>query len=198
MLESHVYNSIGEKIDLKTHLNGKTLGLYFAGRWSSACKTFMPILTSFYKSHGKAKKFEIVFISSDESLEEFKMNFADMPWLALSYDQRHIKVKALLNFEIYLFAKCLLNIYCNKAVLSEKFNVTGIPLLIIINSDTGDIINLDARLSLELDKEGVQFPWKVEDAMRKKHSLILNKPLSYEPIQDFNSSSLITKKGFKF
>jgi len=87
----------------------------------------------------------------------------------------------------------------NKAVLSEKFNVTGIPLLILINSDTGDIINLDARLSLELDKEGVQFPWKVEDAMRKKkHSLILNKPLSYEPVQDFNSSSLITKKGFKF
>lgn len=80
-------------VDLKVHLKEKTLGLYFSGHWSSACKTFTPILTRFYKSHSKTKKFEIIFISSDESLEEFKKSYAEMPWLALAFDQRHVKVK---------------------------------------------------------------------------------------------------------
>ena len=88
-----MYNAAGNAVDLKTNLNEKILGLYFSGGWSSTCKVFTPLLVKFYKKHSKTKKFEIIYISSDESEDEFKKSVSGMPWLALSFEQRNIKVK---------------------------------------------------------------------------------------------------------
>ena len=91
--ENNVHNTFGDIKELKANLNGKYIGLYFSSNWSHACKTFTPILVKFYKKHSKIKKFEIIFISSDETIDEFKISCAQMPWLFLSFDQRSIKVK---------------------------------------------------------------------------------------------------------
>lgn len=46
--------------------------------------------------------------------------------------------------------------------LCEKYNVTGVPLLVLLDAATGEIINHDARKSLMSDPAGVKFPWKGE------------------------------------
>ena len=75
--------------------------------------------------------------------------------------------------------------------------------MILISPENGEIINLDARLSLELDKEAALFPWKVDYSLvhrdstglkKDSSSLIIRKVNPLEPIQDFNLSSRITRK----
>jgi len=42
-------------------------------------------------------KLEIVFISSDRSEDDWRGYFAEMPWLALPFSARAIKVHELMN-----------------------------------------------------------------------------------------------------
>jgi len=61
-----------------------------------------------------------------------------MPWLALDYQQRNIKEH-----------------------LAEKFQLTTIPTLILIDADSAQIICRDARNQIQnKDKQGHFFPWK--------------------------------------
>lgn len=51
------------------------------------CQAFTPVLSEVYKQINKEeKRFEIVFVSSDQNEEAFKGYFAEMPFLALPYD----------------------------------------------------------------------------------------------------------------
>ena len=48
-----------------------------------------------------------------------------------------------------------------KDELDEKFEVSGIPTLILLDADSGDIICKDARKHIQNeDKTGEHFPWK--------------------------------------
>ncbi|CAF4028233.1 unnamed protein product, partial [Adineta steineri] len=45
--------------------------------------------------------------------------------------------------------------------LSKKFNISGIPTLILVDADSGDIICTDARNYIQHeDENGENFPWK--------------------------------------
>ena len=82
------------------------VGLYFSAHWCPPCRGFTPKLAETYTKIKEAgdKPFEIVFISSDKDQEQFDSYFAEMPWLALPFEQRDLKAK-----------------------LSKKFKVNGIP-----------------------------------------------------------------------
>jgi len=69
-------------------------GLYFSAHWCPPCRGFTPELDKFYKQIKKkvGDMFEIVFVSSDRSEEEWKNYFAEMPWLAIPFSARDIKV----------------------------------------------------------------------------------------------------------
>ena len=59
------------------------------------CRSFTPELATWYKNFKKTDngdKFNIVFVSSDKNDEEFKGYFQEMPWLALPFKWRDIKV----------------------------------------------------------------------------------------------------------
>ncbi len=104
------------------------------------CRRFTPVLIEFYKKHHEEKKFEIIFISSDDEEEAFEEYYKDMPWLTLDHKQQD-----------------------KKEELDEKFQVSGIPTLILLDGDSGDIICKDARSQIQnKDKEGEHFPWKAE------------------------------------
>ena len=60
------------------------------------------------KLTAEGKNFEIVFISSSNSQENFDKYFGEMPWKALPFSDRD-----------------------RKAALSKKFKVQGIPNLVI-------------------------------------------------------------------
>jgi len=123
----------------KDAIQNKTLGLYFSAHWCPPCRGFTPKLTETYKKlTEEGKDFEIIFCSSDKDEEQFKSYHAEMPWLALPYTDEGRK---------------------RKAGLSDLFDVSGIPALIMVNGNDGSVINDSARGRVGADPEGKEFPW---------------------------------------
>ncbi|KAK7198273.1 tryparedoxin 4 [Novymonas esmeraldas] len=69
-------------------LAGKTHVLvYFSAHWCPPCRSFTPRLKEFYDRHHDTHRFEVLFVSSDNSAEEM-MSYLGAhhgDWLALSY-----------------------------------------------------------------------------------------------------------------
>lgn len=126
-------------------VKSKFIGLYFSAHWCPPCRGFTPKLAEFYKSfksnHPSKEDFEIIFISSDKDQESFDSYYAEMPWLALPFDQRDLKAK-----------------------LSSKYKVQGIPSFVVIDALAGTVVNGNARNQVAEDPEGKDFPWKPKTA----------------------------------
>ena len=61
-----------------------------------------------------------------------------MPWLALDFNERKTKEE-----------------------LGKQFHVSGIPKLILLDGDSGDVLCAEARNQIQSqDKQGTNFPWK--------------------------------------
>jgi len=113
-----------------TSSNNPTLtGLYFSASWCPPCQRFTPLLIDFYNATKKlvsndttatATEFEIIYVSSDRTNEEFEEYYGKMPWLAIPPG--------------------IENIGAIKAKLSETLGVTGIPALAILDGTTGEFI----------------------------------------------------------
>ena len=117
-------------------LSGKTVGIYFSAHWCPPCRGFTPKLAEAYqKLKANGKELEIVFVSSDRDQHSFDEYFAEMPWLALPYEDR-----------------------ARKEALSKRFKVSGIPSLVFV-TDTGELITTDGRSAIMDDPEGAEFPW---------------------------------------
>eukprot|EP00960_Hanusia_phi_P071015 767446-Hanusia_phi.AAC.2 len=113
------------------------VGLYFSAHWCPPCRGFTPRLSSTYKKlQENGKSFVIVFISSDKDLESFKEYHAEMPWLALAFEERELKAK-----------------------ISRRFKVTGIPSLILLKGSTGKVVSTNGRRFISEDPNGEKFPW---------------------------------------
>lgn len=120
-------------------LEGKYIGIYFSAHWCPPCKGFTPNLAKLYeKLKAKDANFEIIFASSDKDQKQFDEYYAEMPWLAIPFEDRQRKTN-----------------------LSQKFGVTGIPCLVILDKDL-NVVNTNARLRASNDPEGVDFPWGVK------------------------------------
>ncbi|CAF1493465.1 unnamed protein product [Rotaria sordida] len=139
LFDDHILDRSKESVDLNDEeYKGKVIGLYFSAHWCGPCRRFTPKLIEFYNSHAKDKNFEIIFISSDNDEESFNEYYEHMPWLTLDFKESD-----------------------KKAEIENKFDITGIPTLILLDGDSGDIIcpDADERISLD-DSEGEKFPWK--------------------------------------
>jgi len=122
----------------RADLAGKHIALYFSAHWCPPCRGFTPKLVELYKTmraNRDDQNFEFIFVSSDRDEKSFKEYFAEMPWLALPYSDR-----------------------TRKNQLSEMFDVSGIPTLVVVGPD-GITITKDARGSASADPEGKEFPW---------------------------------------
>jgi nucleoredoxin len=107
-----VQDKAGKTFPLSS-LKGKVVGLYFSAHWCPPCRGFTPELVKKYEAIKAAgKDFEIVFVSSDKSDGEFKEYFGEMPWLTLPYSDRAAKNE-----------------------LSKCFDVSGIPSLVLLDTD---------------------------------------------------------------
>ncbi|KAG9454041.1 hypothetical protein H6P81_006945 [Aristolochia fimbriata] len=93
-------------------LKGKTIGLYFSANWYRDCQNFTPILASVYnRLKEEEANFEIVFVSSDEDQKSFDEYYATMPWLAIPFSDLQ-----------------------SKKNLTQRFQIEGIPSLVILES----------------------------------------------------------------
>ncbi|XP_023349779.1 nucleoredoxin-like protein 2 [Eurytemora carolleeae] len=101
----------------------KIIGFYFSAHWCPPCRLFTPALAEFYTDLvSNGEPFEIIFISSDNSPEELMtyMKESHGDWLAVQHG-------TVLSQD-----------------LKKKFQVSGIPTLIILNRDN-DLITKTGR-----------------------------------------------------
>ncbi|XP_031123662.1 probable nucleoredoxin 1 [Ipomoea triloba] len=85
----YLISNRGNKISV-SELEGKTVGLYFAMSSHSGCRKFTSRLIEAYKNL-KRESFEIVLVSLDDKVEEFREGFEAMPWLALPFKDENCR-----------------------------------------------------------------------------------------------------------
>jgi len=125
------------KIATKDLCEKDVLGVYFSAHWCPPCRRFTPRLAEAYNNlKKKGKSIEIVFVSSDSTQADFERYYKEMPWVALPYSLRELKSK-----------------------LSSKFDVKGIPRLLLIDPKTGNVTNPEANQDVVSDQTGEKFPY---------------------------------------
>ena len=104
----------------------KAVAFYFSAHWCPPCRFFTPRLGEAF-NQAACDELAVVFVSCDNGEEEFSEYFGSMPanWLAIPpTDER-------------------------ADMLSAKFDVSGIPRLVVLNAETGAVINNNARGDVE-------------------------------------------------
>uniref|UniRef100_A0A914XDZ6 Thioredoxin domain-containing protein n=1 Tax=Plectus sambesii TaxID=2011161 RepID=A0A914XDZ6_9BILA len=127
----------GSKAVGEVALKDKIVGIYFSAHWCGPCRHFTPVLKDFYDALIKnGAEFEIVFVSSDGSEDDLKkyMEESHGNWYFLPFDSEE------------------------NQRLSDKFEVDGIPTLVVVKSN-GDVISTDARANV--DDAGEKTPAQV-------------------------------------
>ncbi|GAX22653.1 hypothetical protein FisN_17Lh146 [Fistulifera solaris] len=102
--------------------------LYFSASWCPPCQAFSPVLIDFYDRYAAAFKLEIVYVSSDRSLNEFSDYYGKMPWAAIPTDNGAAKIKS---------------------ELASKLQIRGIPALIVLDAKSGLFVTADTREQIQ-------------------------------------------------
>lgn len=130
-------------ISAQDYLLGQDLdvvGIYFSAHWCGPCRYFTPQLAAAYQTlKAEGKKFEVIFVSSDENKESYLDYFKSMPWLALDYNSKQ------------------------NDFLSSLFEVEGIPTLALVDVKTGRV-NTEGREAVDFGTE--YYPWSESDVKR--------------------------------
>jgi nucleoredoxin len=103
-----------EPFDASALKGKKYLAVYFSASWCGPCRKFTPRLVDWYKQQAQHDKFEVIFVSRDNSNEEMieYMKQDAMPWPALSFAKANQGNSPL-----------------------EKYEGNGIPCLVIIDRE---------------------------------------------------------------
>mmetsp|Transcript_20851 Transcript_20851/g.24108 ORF Transcript_20851/g.24108 Transcript_20851/m.24108 type:complete len:432 (-) Transcript_20851:61-1356(-) len=138
----HVLQKNGSVTDTSSALtNKKYLMLYFSAHWCPPCRRFTPQLVEFYNIlKAQRSDFELLFMSWDKNKTEFEEYYAEMPWLAIPFEDRKVTTK-----------------------LNKKFHIDSIPSLLVVDTTTGELVNKDAADVVReegIPKATSTFPWK--------------------------------------
>jgi nucleoredoxin len=109
------------EVSADSSLEGKkVVAFYFSAHWCPPCRAFTPLLKEAYEEYlEESSDIEIVFVSSDRSIEDMKeyMKTSHGNWLAIPNDSE-----------------------LGEALMA-KFSIQGIPALIVCKSDGSVITN---------------------------------------------------------
>ena len=96
--------------------------LFYSAGWCPPCEQFLQVLKDFYSEVNIDKKMiEVFYVSKDKSEDEFKKNYAKMPWITVPFSNQ---------------------LHSN---LVDKFAITGIPMLLVLDAKTGFLISRKGR-----------------------------------------------------
>ena len=113
-------NPGGKPQPLADALGGKEFVLFYvSAHWCPPCRKFTPMLANWYASH---KAFvQVVFLSADHDEQGFLGYFRQShPWTAIDYDNDA------------------------RETLMGRLQVSGIPRLVVIDANTGRIVENNA------------------------------------------------------
>ena len=115
----------------------KYVGLFFSAEWCPPCKHMLRPLKNFYTDVNlQERTLELILVSSDRAQDEWKRHHATMPWMSLPWgDERADKLRA-------------------------KFQIMGVPALVILDAETGFVVTEKARKDLGKDVTEVYASWK--------------------------------------
>ncbi len=134
--------------DTSKLLEGKqVVGLYFSASWCGPCRQFTPQLATFYKeiqAQYGSDSFEIIFISRDQSLDDLVKYYSKMPWLAVTAE----------------------NVDRVTQLLAPRYQMQGIPHLVILDGEDASVYTLDGRGKVLQDPYGLEFPWRPRSLYR--------------------------------
>jgi len=140
-----VVDGEGNKVDASEITSKPYIGLYFSAHWCPPCRGFTPQLVKVYEKimasdiTNDGNDFEIIFVSSDRSANDYKGYFADMPWKSLDFNNP--------KFQMY------------SSSLKQKYENEGIPQFAIVRGSDGNLLTKNARGGVSSDPEGKDFPW---------------------------------------
>ena len=134
MLPSRILDAKGRSVSRK-ELAGKTVGFYFSAHWCPPCRQFTPQLVKFRDAN--QEEFEVVFVSSDNSPQEQMkyMKETKMKWYTLAHRSNEANA------------------------LAQKFNVRGIPSLVIVNPE-GETVTTKGTFEVMNNAKGALQAWK--------------------------------------
>lgn len=124
-----------KEVDSSELLN-KMVGLYFSACWCPPCRQFTPMLKEHYESW-KGEPFDIIFLSFDRSSEDCELYYKNNHglWYRMEHNDPYIEE------------------------LKNKYNVTGIPKLVILNRKE-EVISLNGREDIQEKDVGAMKYWK--------------------------------------
>ncbi|CAG0914815.1 unnamed protein product [Notodromas monacha] len=129
----------GSTLDAESALSSSSvIGFYFSAHWCPPCRAFTPVLADFYDALRDAGEgFEIIFVSSDRSEAEMLNYMKDShgDWFAVPFNSAEVRA------------------------LKEKFQVSGIPCLVILGKN-GQLITKDGRSAINSVGPSVMSSWK--------------------------------------
>ena len=133
LLGNELYINDLDTVNTNEHLsNKKIIGLYFSGSYCPPCIKFTPILSKVYNELKELdKSIEIIFISSDKTIESFQHYYNYMPWLSLPYEKRNMKT-----------------------ILCNLFEVQTIPHLVFLDNQ-GNILDSKGRYFIQNNKDNI-------------------------------------------
>ena len=128
-------NRLWEPVDFDVETDRCVTALYFSAHWCGPCREFTPTLVDLYNTlNSESKKFEVIFVSLDKNEASYKEYAEKMPWLRAHFDNTRIQD------------------------LIERFEVRGIPTLVLFNADK-KLITVKGVEAVRADPKGAQFPW---------------------------------------
>jgi len=132
-------------------LDNKMVGLYFASEDNDENMQFSKLLAGVYNklslrqpaggkharfSTGAAPQFEVLHVPHRNTSDaDYMFALQNLPWLGIPVENKKMRSQ-----------------------LCAKFDVLALPALVILRAN-GDVVNPDARLTLEMDPHGHNFPW---------------------------------------
>ena len=121
-----------ETSPFKTH---KVVCLYFTASWCPPCQGFCPLLIDFYNDiNSTEKQLEIILVSRDQNKDDFEEYYAQMPWLALPFNDDRIPN------------------------LAEKYGIKGIPILLVLKKN-GEVATKTGKMDVTNEGSGAFDKW---------------------------------------
>ena len=130
------------------------LGLYYASSWCPDCTPITPALGRVYaaQSVGEGtKELEIVYISSDRSAEQMAVSMKEShgPWESITYEKIDERSSLKRHFGV-----CA-GMEASELGLTGGKRKFGIPTLIIIDSETQEVLTMDGVRDVMKVSDGI-------------------------------------------